>query len=98
MKALVLISIALLCAPLMAAAAGPRAEHAIILLIDGLSFKAPDRLGMKNLKALAASGTYYEKSYNIVPAHPKSGEWAQYHTSSIPNPVILAGTLLLRPD
>ncbi|MCZ2150520.1 MAG: sulfatase-like hydrolase/transferase [Bryobacterales bacterium] len=76
----------------------PRAEHAIILLIDGLSFKAPERIGMKNFQALAAAGAYWEKSYNIVPAHPKSGEWARYHSSSIPNPAILAGTLLLRPD
>lgn len=80
------------------AAAGGRVEHAIILLIDGLSFKAPERIGMKNFQALAAEGTYWERSYNIVPAHPKSGEWARYHSSSIPNPAILAGTLLLRPD
>jgi len=74
------------------------AEHAVIFLIDGLSFKAPARLPMKNLNALAAAGAYWEKSYNIVPAHPRTGEWARYHESSIPNPVILAGTLLLRPD
>lgn len=75
-----------------------RAEHAIIIIIDGLSYKAIDRLPLRNLRALIAAGTYYEKSYNILPAHPKSGDWAKYHDSSIPNPVILAGTVLLRPD
>jgi hypothetical protein len=75
-----------------------RPEHAIIFIIDGLSFKAVERLELKNLRNLARAGTYYEKSFNIQPADPKSGEWTKYHTSSIPNPVILAGTVLLRID
>ncbi len=77
---------------------GGKPAHAVIFIIDGLSYKAIERLPLKNLKALIPKGTYYEKSYNIVPAHPKTGEWARYHNSSIPNPVILAGTVLLRPD
>ncbi len=90
-----LLIMASLAVPAMGAA---RPEHAVIFIIDGLSYKAVERLPLKNLKALMARGTYYEKSYNIIPAHPKTGEWAQYHSSSIPNPVILAGTVLLRPD
>jgi len=74
------------------------ASHTVIFIIDGLSYRAPERLGMKNLQALAKAGARCDRSYNIVPAHPKSGEWAKYHSSSIPNPVILAGTVLLRPD
>jgi len=98
-----LISVSMLMmAPILSMAApvnsDARPEHAVIFIIDGLSYKAIDRLPLNNLKALIARGTYYEKSYNIMPAHPKTGEWAQYHTSSIPNPVILAGTVLLRPD
>jgi hypothetical protein len=77
---------------------GTKPEHAIIFIIDGLSYKAVDRLNMKNLRSLIARGTYYEKSYNILPADPKEGEWVKYHSSSIPNPVILAGTTLLRID
>lgn len=80
------------------AAQGRRPEHAVIFIIDGLSYKALDRLDMKNLKSLIAAGAYYEKSYNILPADPRSGEWTRYHSSSIPNPVILAGTVLLRTD
>ena len=87
----------LLASLLMAPAALP-AEHAVILIIDGLSYKAVDRLDLKNFRNLIAAGAYYEKSYNILPADPQSGEWIRYHSSSIPNPVILAGTVLLRTD
>lgn len=75
-----------------------RPEHAIIFIIDGLSYKAVERLNLKNLRSLIAAGTYYKKSYNIQPADPRSGEWTKYNTSSIPNPVILAGTVMLRID
>jgi hypothetical protein len=77
---------------------GSKPEHAVILIIDGLSYKAVERLSMKNLQSLIASGTYYAKSYNILPADPREGEWTKYHTSSMPNPVILAGTQMLRID
>lgn len=77
---------------------GVPAEHAVLFIIDGLSYKAVERLPLKNLQALIAAGAYYEKSYNVLPAHPKTGEWARLHRSSIPNPVILAGTVLLRAD
>ena len=80
------------------AARAAQADRAVIFIIDGLSYNAPERLGMKNLRALAKAGACCDRSYNIVPAHPKSGEWANYHTSSIPTPVLLAGTVLLRPD
>ncbi len=99
---MMLLFLSLLLAPVLTAAAVParnaRAEHAVIFIIDGLSYKALDRLDLKNLKSLIAAGTYYEKSYNILPADPRSGEWTRYHSSSIPNPVILAGTVLLRTD
>jgi Sulfatase len=75
-----------------------RPEHSIIFIIDGLSYKAVERLDMKNLRNLIAAGTYYKMSYNILPADPRSGEWTKYNTSSIPNPVILAGTVMLRID
>ncbi|MEK7405085.1 MAG: sulfatase-like hydrolase/transferase [Acidobacteriota bacterium] len=92
-----------LAAVLLSAGAAPsgaarRPEHAVIFIIDGLSYKAPARLELRNLRALMAEGTYYEKSYNILPADPRSGEWTRHHTCSIPNPAILAGTVLLRPD
>jgi hypothetical protein len=84
--------------PALAQTEGAKPEHAIIFIIDGLSYKAVARLNLQNLQSLIAGGTYYERSYNILPADPREGEWTKYHTSSIPNPVILAGTPLLRID
>jgi hypothetical protein len=88
----------MLLASLLMAPAAPPPEHAVILIIDGLSYKAFDRLKLPNLRGLMAAGAYYQKSYNILPADPQTGEWVRYHSSSIPNPVILAGTVLLRTD
>jgi hypothetical protein len=92
-----LLTPALLAATVMPAGS-VRPEHAVIFIIDGLSYKAVDRLSLKNFSRLIAAGTYYERSCNILPADPQSGEWIKYHSSSIPNPVILAGTVLLRTD
>jgi predicted AlkP superfamily pyrophosphatase or phosphodiesterase len=37
-------------------AAPARPQHAILLVIDGLSYLAPERVDMPNLKALMARG------------------------------------------
>jgi len=74
-----------------------RPEHAVLFIIDGLSYKAVEKLPLVNLRALIDTGVYYEKSYNVMPADPKTGEWTKYYTCSIPNPVILAGTAMLLP-
>ena len=89
------LSLAVCWTPLLGAA---QPKHTVIFIIDGLSYKAVDRLPLENLQELIGRGVYYEKSYNVMPAHPKTGSWAKYHSCSIPNPVILAGTALLRPD
>jgi hypothetical protein len=72
-------------------------EHAILLVIDGLSYLAPERVDMKNLKALMARGAHYRESYSAPPQHPHNGEWAASFDSSIPNPILVAGTVFLRP-
>ena len=72
-------------------------EHAILLVIDGISYLAPERVDMKNLKALMGRGSYYRESYSAPPQHPHSGEWAASFDSSIPNPILVAGTVFLRP-
>jgi len=79
------------------AQAPARPEHAILLVIDGLSYLAPERVDMKNLKALMARGVHYRESYSAPPQHPHSGEWAASFDSSIPNPILVAGTIFLRP-
>lgn len=78
--------------------AAPRPQHAILLVIDGFSYLAPERVEMPNLKALMARGAYFRESYSVVPQHPHSGEWAANYDSSIPNPILVSGTIFLRPD
>jgi hypothetical protein len=75
-----------------------RPQHAILLVIDGLSYLAPERVEMPNLKALMGRGAYFRESYSVVPQHPHSGEWAASYDSSIPNPILVSGTIFLRPD
>jgi hypothetical protein len=79
-------------------AAPARPQHAILLVIDGLSYLAPERVDMPNLKALMARGAYFRESYSVVPQHPHSGEWAANYDSSIPNPILVSGTIFLKPD
>src|SRR5688500_19091323 len=74
-----------------------RPQHAILLVIDGLSHLAPGRIEMPNLKALMARGAYFRESYSVVPQHPHSGEWAENYDSSIPNPILVSGTIFLKP-
>jgi len=83
----------------MVAAAQTAPEHVILWVVDGISYKAPERVDLPNLKALAAAGVYYRQNYTIQTADPSHvpGQWSTYHTSSIPNPVLLAGTAMLRP-
>lgn len=75
-----------------------RPQHAILFVIDGISHLAPERVEMPNLKALMARGAYFRESYSVVPQHPHSGEWAANYDSSIPNPILVSGTIFLRPD
>jgi len=74
-----------------------RPQHAILLVIDGLSYLAPERVSMPNLTSLMARGAYFSESYSVVPQHPHSGEWAENYDSSIPNPILVSGTIFLKP-
>src|SRR5688572_25666845 len=83
--------------PAAAQTQAPRPQHTILLVIDGLSYLAPERVDMPNLKALMARGAYFRESYSVVPQHPHSGEWAENYDSSIPNPILVSGTIFLKP-
>jgi hypothetical protein len=84
--------------PPEAQAQGPaQAEHAILVVIDGLSYLAPERVDMPNLKTLMARGAYFRESYSVPPQHPHSGEWAEAFDSSVPNPILVSGTVFLKP-
>jgi len=96
-RCLILSGLLISTAVLVAQAAAP--EHAILWVVDGISSQAPERVNLKNLKALMAEGVYYRNNYTVETADPSGqpGMWSDYHTSSIPNPVLLAGTAMLLP-
>lgn len=73
-------------------------KRAVLLVIDGLHAEAPDRLNLVNIKRLAAEGAYIRHGCLLAPYHPTTGDWAAMHNSSMPNPVMLAGTLFIRPN
>jgi len=75
-----------------------RPKRVILFLIDGLHWQAPERLGLSNFQALVERGASFAQAWTVPPAHPKSGEWAQIHNCSLPNPVMLAGTVFLSKD
>ncbi len=80
------------------AAGGPESpKRAVLFVIDGLHAQAPDRLNMENFKRVAAEGTWFRRAHLLLPCHPTTGDWAAMHNSSMPNPVMLAGTLFIRP-
>ncbi len=73
-------------------------ERAILIIIDGLHTEAPVKLNMSNFIKLATQGTLIKKTTAIMPGHPAHGEYANIHTSSFPNPMMMTGTIFLKPD
>jgi hypothetical protein len=70
-------------------------EHAVLIVIDGLSYKAWDKMELPVLDKMIETGTLVEKNYLPPAAHPLSGEYAELHTCSIPNPIMMAGTVFI---
>jgi hypothetical protein len=71
-------------------------ERVLVFLIDGLHWKAPDKLKMPVFSSLLREGTYIQKSWMIVPHHPTVGDYGKMHTCSFPNPVLQEGTLFIK--
>jgi len=71
-------------------------ERVIVFLIDGLHWKAPDKLKMPVFSNLLREGTYIQKSWMILPHHPTVGDYGKMHTCSFPNPVLQEGTLFIK--
>ena len=80
-----------------APAGGQKPTRTIIFIIDGLHWQAPERMGLKNIQTLSAKGTLIERTYLLMPYHPTTGEWKKLHDCSMPNPIMLAGTLFITP-
>ena len=72
-------------------------KRAILVVIDGLHIDALTRLTMPNCNRLAKQGTTIAKTCVIMPHHPTHGRYADVHTCSYPNPVMMTGTVFLAP-
>ncbi len=70
----------------------------ILFMIDGLNWQAPEKINMPVFNSLIPQGTYIQRSYMIVPHHPKVGDYSKYNSCSFPNPVLHEGTIFLNPD
>jgi len=75
--------------------ADERPKRAVLFIIDGLNWEAPEKLELGNIQALAQQGVSFRQAWLVPPAHPHSGAWVDIHNASIPNPVMLAGTVFL---
>ncbi|MEX1063084.1 MAG: sulfatase-like hydrolase/transferase [Balneolaceae bacterium] len=73
-------------------------ERVVLFIIDGLHTDAPARLKMPNFTELTRKGALIEKTTVIMPGHPTHGGYAEVHSSSFPNPVMMTGTVFLTPD
>ena len=70
----------------------------ILFTIDGLHWRAPEKLRMPLFNALKGEGTYIRKSYMIIPHHPTVGDYSKYNSCSFPNPVLHQGSLFISPE
>ena len=71
-------------------------EHSILLIVDGLSVKAVEEIELPNMRRLAQEGAYYRRVVGSAPYHANQGRWLDHHRDvSLPNPVMLAGSLLI---
>ena len=58
-------------------------NRAIVFLIDGLHWQAPEKLHMPVLNKLIGQGTYINKSWMIVPHHPTVGDYGKFYRKVI---------------
>jgi hypothetical protein len=70
----------------------------ILFTIDGLHWRAPEKLKMPLFNALKEEGTFIRKSYMIIPHHPTVGDYSKYNSCSFPNPMLHQGSLFVSPD
>ena len=72
--------------------------RAVLFVIDGLHWDAPRRLELKNIQALIPQGAYCEKTWLLLPYDPQRGDWTNYYTCSLPNPLMLNGSLFVTKE
>ena len=79
-----------------AAPDAPRPKRAIIYIPDGMRWDAPERIELPVWQALAKEGTRFEKVYHVTPHHQHLGSWEAIHSTSIPNVLLVTGSLFVR--
>ena len=79
-------------------ASRPPVRRVILFMVDGLHCQALDHVALPVLRSLIPQGTYVPESWMIMPHHPTVGDYGRLHTTSFPNPVLMAGTVFLRLD
>lgn len=70
-------------------------DHVVLFIIDALSYKVWDKLTLPNLEHKAAEGVLVREVYLPPAGHPRVGSYAELHTCSIPNPILMAGTVFI---
>jgi hypothetical protein len=93
--AFVLVCAAGLEAGLPQAKFAAKPAHAVLFVIDGLSYKTWDKVGLPTLKDMIGSGTLVKQVFLPPAAHPHEGPYARLHTCSIPNPILMSGTIFI---
>jgi len=73
-------------------------KHAVLYIIDGLSYKTWAHVRLPVLETLISQGVFVEKNYLPTSAHPTEGAYARLHTCSIPNPILMAGTVFITEE
>ncbi|MCK4345144.1 MAG: sulfatase-like hydrolase/transferase [Bacteroidales bacterium] len=73
-------------------------EYAVLFIIDGLSYKVWDQMELPVLKEMIKEGALVEKNYLPPAAHPHTGKYADLHSCSVPNPILMAGTVFITKE
>ena len=72
-------------------------ERTILYVIDGLAESAPEKMPLINIEKLKKRGCYYKAVHLPLPDHPPLSPDYPY-TCSIPNLVMMSGTVFLKPN
>jgi len=70
-------------------------SQTVLVVVDGLSYKAWDKMDLPVMEDMIASGALVKQVFLPPAAHPHEGPYAKLHTCSIPNPILMAGTIFI---
>ncbi len=73
----------------------PKPTQIVLFVIDGLSYKVWDKMDLPVLEEMIPAGALVKQVFLPPAAHPHEGPYAKLHTCSIPNPILMAGTIFI---